>query len=357
MEHETPNYRFSFVMEISIMRGKNLVAKDQHWLTRKKTTSDPYVCAYYGQKFLGKTETKSKTLNPTWNWKVRIAVPLDDAIRARQGYTDMAKIRLMIFDKDKLTDDDFMGEITVPVCLNDTISEEWYQVGTGDKSGNLFCHNASGDVKVKVEISQKRGITMRRGSIYEIPTKKFDLTLQWNDGAGQITNLDNSCVAVDNEGNILMDQSVYLEQSTNSNGSVCRSNMVENCGTIFSCNLQSLPIWVRALYFILIVETPNKTCKDLKHISAKISDGVATESFYQYEPVISGEHTAKLVMRIVRENHRWTTTLVEDIHDTEYSHDILSEIQFNPASTTDETNNLRMSMSRLGGEVATLASI
>jgi len=308
---------FSFVLDVSIIKGVDLVAKDKHWLSRKKTTSDPYVKAYYGNKYLGKTQTIDKTLNPIWNWKVRITVPADDASRARQGYTDMSHIRLHIFDKDIMSEDDFMGEVLVPVCGNDPLTEEWYDVLTGNynMNNNLVCMNASGKIKIRLEMTQKKGITMEPGSIYEIPTK-FDLTLRWNIDAGQITNLDNSCVAIDNEGNILMDQSVYSGQLINSNGSVRRSGLVENCETIFSCNLHKVDNWVRALYFILIVETPDKTFKDLKIISAKISDKTSEESLYQCTPKNSGEHTAMFLMRFVRENHTWSTALIDTKHHT-----------------------------------------
>jgi len=305
----------SFVLDISIIKGERLIAKDIHWLTRKKTTSDPYIRAYYGDNFLGKTKTIEKTLNPIWNWQMRILVPADDDSRVRLRYTDISKIRLHLFDKDKLSDDDFMGEVCVPVCSNHPFTENWYNVGCGDMNTELFCKNATGRIRVRVEMSQIRGMTMEPGCIYEIPTKKrFDLKIQWNN-AGQITNLDNSCVAIDSEGNILMDQSVYSGQLANSNESVRRSDL--NCETKFSCNLQTLGMYVQALYFILIVETPVKTFKDLKIISAKISDETSEDSLYQCTPKISGEeHTAMFLMRFVRGNHTWNTTLIESTQHT-----------------------------------------
>ena len=54
-------------VEISVIRGKDLVAKDSSGVFGKKKSSDPYVKIFFGGKNHGKTKTIDKTLAPEWN--------------------------------------------------------------------------------------------------------------------------------------------------------------------------------------------------------------------------------------------------------------------------------------------------
>jgi len=81
-----------------------------------------------------------------------------------------------------------MGEVDIPLNLSedptDTSTELWYQVGTGEVNcPDYYCHNATGRIKVKIEISQIRGFTIQRGTKIGglgNTDDDFQVTLQWN---------------------------------------------------------------------------------------------------------------------------------------------------------------------------------
>ena len=62
-----------------------------------------------------------------------------------------------------------------------------------------------------------------RGNTYPLPCKLIRVSLQWQLEAGQKTDLDTSCVAIDRYGNILMDETVYFRNLEISNRSIHHS--------------------------------------------------------------------------------------------------------------------------------------
>lgn len=110
-------------VEISLLQGQDLVAKDRN-LFGKKTTSDPYVEIFllsgsgapgttYRKVKLGQTKTMYKTLNPAWRCTISTTIP----------YLGNAQCSLLfhIWDEDKLSDPDSMGVVKVPL--------QWADVG------------------------------------------------------------------------------------------------------------------------------------------------------------------------------------------------------------------------------------
>ena len=106
-------------VEMYILAGDDLVAKDRNLLGRK-TTSDPYVEVYLlnnpkpifqnGQSItnykIGKTSTVYKSLNPQWpspnnRFVFEIVHPW--------------RVTLKIYDEDLLSDPDLMGIVTIPI--------------------------------------------------------------------------------------------------------------------------------------------------------------------------------------------------------------------------------------------------
>lgn len=180
MVKNTSNNKLSFQICITIVKGERLIGKDTNWFSEK--TSDPYARVYFPPKiYLGKTDLKQKTCNPSWD-KVELRPERVTAKEANRG------IRVRIFDYDVYTKDDFMGEVDIPLNLSedptDTTTELWYQVGTGEVNcPDYYCHNATGRIKVKIEISQIRGFTIQRGTKIGglgNTDDDFQVTLQWN---------------------------------------------------------------------------------------------------------------------------------------------------------------------------------
>jgi Ca2+-dependent lipid-binding protein len=138
-------------IRVSILEGRNLVAKDKN-IWGKRVTSDPYVKVYHGPNKLGKTGIVKKTLDPKWdpasaNFSIYV-VPM-----ALDVYHN---IECNIFDHDQLSADDPMGTcyVTIPSVLNKKISG-WYAVEKGE--GHTYCRNATGELKVEVEVRSKLG--------------------------------------------------------------------------------------------------------------------------------------------------------------------------------------------------------
>jgi len=329
-------------IDLSIIEGKDLVAKDRRMFIGPAVSSDPYVEVYYGGKKKCETTVIDKTLNPVWNEDFKIRVRGDDFSMALKGRTDFTQLMLHIYDKDQFSKDDFMGHCVVPLNFTDppikTSTTLWYRVSSG--SGKLRCIDAMGKIKIKVEISEAKGIDMEVGTMYTMP-KRIQVALRWDTKGGQ-TTIDNSCVAIDEYGHILMDESVYFGHLTNSNRSIrCSGDMYEG-ESVFSCILHSVNLCVRAFYFIFTVATPDKTMNDLNNIVMKVCDETLGKSMYQWTPNISADDTAVFLMRISREHYCWNVSLIEDgdhmardfgtlIPEIKgYSRDINPEIELNP---------------------------
>ena len=111
-------------VEMYVLAGNDLVAKDRNLLGRK-TTSDPYVEVYLlnnpkpifqnGQSItnykIGKTSTVYKSLNPQWpspqnKFVFEIVHPW--------------RVTLKVYDEDLLSDPDLMGIVTIPIPVPTT---------------------------------------------------------------------------------------------------------------------------------------------------------------------------------------------------------------------------------------------
>lgn len=103
----------------------------------------------YKGKAYDKTRVVSKTLSPSWNETITIDISQDDLTNIQRGDKLCKNLSLQIYDKDLLTKDDFMGEVTIPLNLGDYMGRDiWYDVGTGSEP--LQCENATGAIQVRL---------------------------------------------------------------------------------------------------------------------------------------------------------------------------------------------------------------
>jgi hypothetical protein len=142
-------------VRVSILEGRNLVGKDRN-IWGRRTSSDPYVKVYHGRKKVGKTSIIKKTLDPKWDsdtetFTVKV---LPRALGVHKT------VECNIFDYDKLTADDSMGtcHVIIPTTLNEKVVN-WYPVEKGE--GINFCRNASGMLKVEVELRSNEDTALR----------------------------------------------------------------------------------------------------------------------------------------------------------------------------------------------------
>ncbi|KAK1422816.1 hypothetical protein QVD17_18105 [Tagetes erecta] len=85
---------FVGLIKVKVVRGTNLVIRDVR-------SSDPYVMLSLGNQTV-KTRVIKNNLNPIWNEKLMLSIP-----------EDVPHLKVNVFDKDKFSTDDPMGEAEI----------------------------------------------------------------------------------------------------------------------------------------------------------------------------------------------------------------------------------------------------
>lgn len=154
-------------VKVTILEGRNLVAKDKNFLG-KKVSSDPYVKVFHGPNKMGKTCIVKKSLDPKWE-DARETFVVNVIPRALDVYKT---IECNIFDHDQLSTDDSMGTcfVNIPSSLN-VRHTAWYPVEKGE--GKNYCRNAKGELKVEIELLSKMGSSFRQ-EIGSMASRKFN---------------------------------------------------------------------------------------------------------------------------------------------------------------------------------------
>ena len=112
-------------LDVNVLAGRSLVAKDGSGFLKlgKAKTSDPYVVVWYGKQKLADTKVETKTLDPVWNqtWQWKFD---------GRTFKASAELTFKIYDHDRGSADDPMGEVRLPVksLLHGRESDKWYKV-------------------------------------------------------------------------------------------------------------------------------------------------------------------------------------------------------------------------------------
>lgn len=131
-------------VKVKVLQGRNLVAKDKN-IWGRHISSDPYVVLHHGPNKIGKTTIIRKTLDPTWHEQ---SFHISVVPRTVAVYNT---IECQIFDHDKLSSDDPMGMVFVPIpTQSNSKVVRWYPVEKGEGENN--CQNATGDLLIEIEI-------------------------------------------------------------------------------------------------------------------------------------------------------------------------------------------------------------
>jgi len=195
-------------IDLQIIRATGLVVKDKNW-RGKYTTSDPFIRIFVDGIKRGYTKTIWKAVDPEWNEQVVVHIGADEV---QQVLRNQAPIELQIFDKDRLSFNDPMGVVQIPLNT-ETEDPVWYPVGTkggagGD--GNCECANATGQVQVAVKIRARKYLELERGNLHPLGSEMSSLRLglSWDyDGSttarrSRGKDLDIACAAVSRSGTI-----------------------------------------------------------------------------------------------------------------------------------------------------------
>lgn len=137
-------------VQMTIVRARNLIAKDRHFLTRQRTTSDPYVEVFLGiDQKIGKTKTIQKSCDPEWN-----ATFVFDIDSRKVGKEAVAgALFLKLYDEDLLTDHDLLGTMVIPIRATEEefVETKWYSVD------NIFAPRATGEVEITFQLKPIMG--------------------------------------------------------------------------------------------------------------------------------------------------------------------------------------------------------
>lgn len=133
-------------LTLEITRGKNLVAKDGHFMGSGK--SDPYVKVSLGQRnFSFRDRYISKTVNPEWNYAIPYIL-LEDYVGQ--------SVLFEVYDHDKANGDDFLGRTSISmetIVEKGPYFERWLTL-EDIKHGEIFVKFDWHKVKATSEVDQ-----------------------------------------------------------------------------------------------------------------------------------------------------------------------------------------------------------
>lgn len=140
--------------DVTVHGGADLAAKNRQFHLGKRASSNPFVEVWQNlpSQMVGKTKTVTKTLQPTYDESFKITWT-EKALSRCLSKSHQAKIMLKIWDADRISGAEAMGEVSILVPLpNDcpTVSRQWFLV---DKDS---ARNASGRLLVSLNVRHVR---------------------------------------------------------------------------------------------------------------------------------------------------------------------------------------------------------
>ena len=304
------------VVDIEIKQGRELCCKDRK-LSKlgRLSSSDPFIKVYGGKTFLGKTKVIPDTVDPVWNERFQLQLGVDDAnyILERNG---SVKMEFRIFDHDRDKAHDPMGMVLIPINCREPPSTKWYEVVPG--KGRFRCPNAKGHVEIFIAVSIRKMLSLERGNNYLLEYNSIKVCSSWDTGNGESVDLDTSCVAIDCQGRILMNDTVYYGNLTNSNLSIMHSgdqqgDKAVDEDEVIICHLNIMPARIKALYFLLTVATPGGTFLNVQSAKVQVLELERSVGICQFIPSNFGANTAMFLFRITRRGDgKWVLSVIED---------------------------------------------
>ncbi|KAL7444120.1 hypothetical protein ACHAXM_009870 [Skeletonema potamos] len=322
---------------ITLYQARGLLAKDRN-LFGKKTSSDPYVKVFYKDALIGQSQVKKKTLDPEWNCSVKYMIGCDDAEKLKHAAPSASglgpKFLLVLLDKDKVSADDPLGQVYIPINVNG-IEPQWFPLQTGKQGEQYYCKKAKGEIQVSIEITTLLLPDIVRGNVVplQIPGKKklLRVGLGWNVTQRQRPiDLDVSCVALDTSGKVSMKETVYFSNLVNPNGSIKHSgDEREGLQSLVGENddrehivmdMDRLPDHIVAYVLLVTVATPGVDFSQITSARVRISSGASGLGLCAFRPAYEGENTALFCMRITRSFRKgkfgksWSLSTIGDVN-------------------------------------------
>ena len=150
--HATGPYRGVQLIQcdVQVHGGAELAAKNRQFSLGKRTSSNPFIEVWQNlpTHMVGKTKTEHKTLTPTYNESFYLQWD-EKALSRCLNERHQAKIILKVWDADRISGHEAMGEVEIPVPLPDeypTVDRQWFLV---DKDS---ARHASGRLQVSMNV-------------------------------------------------------------------------------------------------------------------------------------------------------------------------------------------------------------
>jgi len=292
----------------------------------KKAASDPYVKIYFdnfGEKPIGKTPVKKKTLKPEWEKKIKHMIGINDAERIRHASPSASSkglipsFILVLLDYDAVGTNDPLGQVKVPI-YSAGMEKQWFDIQPGDPGNKYFCKKAKGKICISYSVETLLLKNIQRGDVLPLIPKKNHSMLQvglgWSLAQGELpVDLDVSCVAIDIHGKVDMRESVYFANLKNPSGSIVHSgDEREGKKSVRSgsddreqimIDLEKLPPSIAAYVLLVTVATPDVTFSQITSTRVRICDGNTGIGFCAFRPAYEGECTAMFCMRMARKRN------------------------------------------------------
>jgi stress response protein SCP2 len=210
-----------------------------------------------------------------------------------------------------------MGTVMLSMDPLQSETTKWYAVGKG--VGKYFCKNATGEVQIKITYQGTKMVDVSKGQSLTLNYNRIKFGLAWDEEQGHHIDLDSSCVAVDKKGNLLIHESAYYGNLTNSNHSLQHSGDEKTGEAIgdderILIDLDRIPSEVLAMYFILSIATPDRTFRDVKVARVRIVSTETSQGICRYVPnKMAADNTSLFLCRLHRTgNTNWIFTPIEE---------------------------------------------
>lgn len=237
---------------------------------------------------------------------------------------DTSEVVIAIFDEDKMSANDPMGEVRLPLkdLAHGFVAERWYPVKNCEG-----CKDASGELQLKASMVLRHALCLHRHDTLQLTVPTIAVGLGWDPlPGGKAIDLDATCVCVDNNGQIMMQETVYFANLKNPNGSIRHTgdevdgaaDLGEGDDEIIVVDLNLLPPQVRALFFLATVCDDGRTFADVKSARMRVVDWGSGGEMCRYVPASKGAHTALFVARVARDmgGTGWTLSTIGEVDHT-----------------------------------------
>ncbi|KAL1512166.1 hypothetical protein AB1Y20_005432 [Prymnesium parvum] len=302
-------------VDLTLVKGSGLVAKDGGGLFGKAKSSDPFIRVTYRGLELGCTPVISKTLDPEWNHSMSFS------LEGRRFRAD-EDILLSIYDKDKFSKDDPMGEVRLHLSdlMHGRPIDKMFPV-----NASPGCTKVSGQVHVKVAVTVRRALSLNAHEAVAVEDTRLAVGLGWDMLPGnQAIDLDASCVAISRSGNVMMDETVYFGQLKSKSGAIRHTgdekegdeDLGQGDDEIIVIDVDRVPHDLLAVFFVATVATEGRTFADVKGARIRLVEWGSGVERVRFMPAMGGAHTALFMARLARDGKAWKLTTIGEFDHT-----------------------------------------